>query len=194
MFTVATPALLTCAAAIAVNWLRPSQLSTEIDLIPNCLLTRYPLLFVTGERSVFYFRNYWNTLPQLLREHGYEVEVLELPWRANHRAHLLQLYLRRHPQQRFHLVGDCTSATLLQQFRQTPQIVSSTMLSAIEVHRRPALPYRLSFATHQAVCRLRGLTAPHLEELGLISQKEQSSYLQQMLRLCISLAEDDARW
>lgn len=49
-------------------------------LTPNCLLTRSPVVFVTGLRSPFYFRHYWNSLPLFLAEHGYDVEVLRLPW------------------------------------------------------------------------------------------------------------------
>lgn len=50
------------------------------SLIPNCLLTRSPVIFVTGLRSPFYFRHYWNDLPAYLVAHGYDVRVLRLPW------------------------------------------------------------------------------------------------------------------
>ncbi len=50
------------------------------DLHPNCLLTRWPLLFVTGPRSFFYFDTYWNGYTSFLAEHGYEVFKLQLPW------------------------------------------------------------------------------------------------------------------
>lgn len=49
-------------------------------LVPNCLLTRSPVVFVTGLRSPFYFRHYWNDLPAYLVAHGYDVRVLRLPW------------------------------------------------------------------------------------------------------------------
>lgn len=50
------------------------------DLKPNCLLSRWPLLFVTGPRSFFYHSDYWNTYTSFLAEHGYEVYKLYLPW------------------------------------------------------------------------------------------------------------------
>lgn len=35
-----------------------------MDLVPNCLLTRYPILFFGGP---------WNESPRYLRAHGYEI-------------------------------------------------------------------------------------------------------------------------
>jgi hypothetical protein len=52
------------------------------ELIPNCLITRHPLLFITGPRSIFYFSSYWNFYTSFLAEHGYEVYTLHLPWRS----------------------------------------------------------------------------------------------------------------
>ncbi|WP_413587272.1 hypothetical protein [Bdellovibrio sp. HCB274] len=67
------------ALAIWTNKVR-SRLHYDSALQPNCLLTRWPLLFVTGPRSFFYFSNYWNLYPSYLAEHGYEVYHLRLPW------------------------------------------------------------------------------------------------------------------
>ncbi len=49
-------------------------------LKPNCLMTRYPILFLTGRRSLFYFMNYWNRIPDFLAQHGFQVMVLSLNW------------------------------------------------------------------------------------------------------------------
>ena len=63
------------------NFKRKRKVSnSQYKLIPNCLLTRYPLLFLTGPRSLFYFTSYWNTYTAYLAEHGYEVFNLKLPW------------------------------------------------------------------------------------------------------------------
>ena len=56
----------------------------ELELKPNCLLTRYPLVFITKQKSLFdglsiwrgLFRDDWNDIPKYLREHGYEVLIL----------------------------------------------------------------------------------------------------------------------
>jgi hypothetical protein len=48
-----------------------------LTLKPNVLLTRYPITFLSGPRTVFRFFDHWNDIPLFLREHGYEVYVIE---------------------------------------------------------------------------------------------------------------------
>jgi hypothetical protein len=55
---------------------------SRLELRPNCLLTRYPIAFLSGRRSPFRALNYWNDIPGYLREHGYEVIVIEPPARG----------------------------------------------------------------------------------------------------------------
>lgn len=69
----------TVALAVFSNRARARK-EIPFDLHPNCLLTRWPLLFVTGPRSFFYFDTYWNGYTSYLAEHGYEVFKLQLPW------------------------------------------------------------------------------------------------------------------
>ena len=49
----------------------------SLELKPNCLLTRYPIVFLSGPRTVFRLFDHWNSVPLFLREHGYEVYVIE---------------------------------------------------------------------------------------------------------------------
>ena len=53
-----------------------------LELKPNCLLTRYPIAFLSGRKSIFKPFEYWNLIPAYLREHGYEVLILEPPANA----------------------------------------------------------------------------------------------------------------
>ena len=48
-----------------------------LELRPNCLLTRHPIVFLAGRRSLFRPFEHWNEIPAYLREHGYDVWVLE---------------------------------------------------------------------------------------------------------------------
>lgn len=66
------------------------SLNLDEDLIPNQLLTTHPVVFLSGRKSLFYFLNYWNNIPERIREHGYEVFELSLPWRntIESRSHL----------------------------------------------------------------------------------------------------------
>ena len=61
----------------------------QMELIPNCLLTRHPILFVASSRSLFRLFEPWNQIPVFLREHGYEVFVFEPNYR--------RLFQRRKP-------------------------------------------------------------------------------------------------
>ena len=67
--------------AIGVHNWRRTQLFEIKELVPNCLLTTHPLVFVSGKRSLFYFLGYWNSLPHWLASHGYEVFNLNLAWK-----------------------------------------------------------------------------------------------------------------
>jgi hypothetical protein len=102
----------------------------KFDLVPNCLLTRWNVLFVTGPRSMFYFTNYWNIYPVFLAEHGYEVFTLHMPWskpalRAKYFRHFLekQSELNRH----FHLVMDSSTLSEFQEMlrQEKPACIAS---------------------------------------------------------------------
>lgn len=81
----------------------------DLELRPNCLLTRSPIVFVTGRRSLLYFLNYWNEIPGFLREHGYEVRVCSLPWRGSaNRFQTLSRFLDSATRP-VHLIADSTS-------------------------------------------------------------------------------------
>ncbi len=66
---------------IALN-LRRSGKKISFDLKPNCLMTRYPLIFIPGKFSFFYCFKYWNNIPHYLKEHGYEAHEASLNWTA----------------------------------------------------------------------------------------------------------------
>lgn len=84
------------------------------ELTPNCLLTRYPLVFIPGPRSLFYFLKYWNEIPHFLASHGFEVFSLNLPWRKSAlRMQKLERFLQEKsssPKERIHLFIDQSSA------------------------------------------------------------------------------------
>ena len=96
------------ALAILVNQRRVHD-AWDFELKPNCLLTRWPILFVTGHRSLFYFSKYWNHYPSFLSEHGYEVFTLHLPWskRELRLKRMAEFFKTRSEEgRRFHLVVD----------------------------------------------------------------------------------------
>jgi hypothetical protein len=51
-------------------------------LRPNCLLTRYPLIFLEKPKSLFSLRaltSTWKMIPSFTAEHGYEVHRIVIP-------------------------------------------------------------------------------------------------------------------
>lgn len=47
-----------------------------LELRPNCLLTRYPIIFLSKPKSLLRPFDAWRDVPLFLREHGYEVLIL----------------------------------------------------------------------------------------------------------------------
>lgn len=50
----------------------------ELELVPNILMTRYPLLFVGRRKSLFRMSGDFLELPIYLSEHGFQVEEVEI--------------------------------------------------------------------------------------------------------------------
>lgn len=79
----------------------------DFELTPNCLLTRWPLVFISGTQSVFYTKKYWNLYPIFLAEHGYEVFHLELPSKkGTPRIHFFKKFLEQEGHKPLHLIFD----------------------------------------------------------------------------------------
>lgn len=168
------------------------SMNTEnLALRPNCLLTRYPLIFITGLRSLFHHRPLGTDLQDFLTAHGYRVLCPAMPFRnSDMRKSYLLRWLRTQPEQRFHFVAGEQTANELQEVIATFPGSTVTKLpgqfqSLIEAGqtRTP-----LSFHLHRAYCKLSlSLPPRYSETLPLISQE----FLQRFLDHCIELAEND---
>lgn len=92
---------------VALNYRRFTRLNFELQ--HNVLMTKHPLIFVPGKRSLVYFLHYWNQIPEFLAAHGYEVYTLSLPWRNNERRRRAlrnSLRILENKGQKFHLFVD----------------------------------------------------------------------------------------
>jgi hypothetical protein len=139
-----TLALVTISSSFATGLLLGLQFLVEVirtlrlrdlELKPNCLLTRYPIVFLTGRRSIFYFKNYWNQIPNFLFEHGYEVEILELPWKGDAlRSAAAQIKLSRR-ERPCHLIADSSQLEELEAIvaLNLPTVVSATVTTLAKV-------------------------------------------------------------
>jgi hypothetical protein len=118
--------------AVASNFWRWRP-QVDFNLMPNCLMTRSPLVFISGLRSPFYFQHYWNRIPMYLREHGYEILEYDLPWRdTNARREQLLIFLELAQNQNlsFHFIFDASSAPEAQWLRELkhPAVKSVTVV------------------------------------------------------------------
>lgn len=207
--------VLLLALAVFTNKARAAK-HFDSTLHPNCLLTRWPLLFVTGPRSFFYFSAYWNIYTSYLAEHGYEVFNLRLPWSAPHlRAERFAEFLKSQEQagRKFHLVVDASTFKEFAEYLRThrPSCVMSvtevsdtresanTSLSAFPIPvgvietlpgKKSSFFVRLAYSFHQLI--LTGRTLPSLSTLGACkdSAMENSRLL---LERAQTLAEMDLR-
>lgn len=110
LITTALIAILFASILIYLN-LKKARQGLDFELKENCLLSRYPIVFLSGYRSLFYFYKYWNWVPYFLSEHGYEVIVLNLPWRGvQARRRRLKHFLQVISKEKLpiHVVGDKT--------------------------------------------------------------------------------------
>lgn len=158
----AIPAFL-LAFAVVVN-LRRRNPEEPTDLIPNCLMTRAPIVFVTGPRSVFYFASYWNDLPVYLAAHGYDVRVMRLPWR--HRPSRRQWVENLLTKQRVHLVLDVVTAEEMADLLRSHPPLS---LTVPEADGRTGIADGLCFALHKGFMKWAepSLPSPRAGSLGL---------------------------
>ncbi len=135
----------TTVCLILLHNLRRAKNIQKWELKPNCLMTRHPLVFLTGRRSLFYFLSYWNQIPHFLSQHGYDVTIISLNWNntAVRSKQILQnLVELERARKKVHLFIDQTTLAeivLLLQRRDFESIASITLIS-----RNGKLPpYRL---------------------------------------------------
>lgn len=103
-------AVLSISLAVFANKARRTH-RLHFELKKNCLLTRWPVVFLTGQRSIFYFSRYWNLYPVLLAEHGYEVFTLHLPWKSSsERSEWMRSFLKEQHRKKYHFVMDAPTA------------------------------------------------------------------------------------
>lgn len=79
-----------------------------LELRPNCLLTRYPIAFLSGPRTIFRLFDHWNDIPLYLREHGYDVIVIEPSGATPEMRAQATLEALTSNSARYHLIADAS--------------------------------------------------------------------------------------
>ncbi|MGZ3743871.1 MAG: hypothetical protein ACXWRA_08470 [Pseudobdellovibrionaceae bacterium] len=170
--------------AVLTNFYRELRRS-HFELKPNCLLTRKPVVFINGPRSIFYFRKYWNSYPEILAEHGYEVFTLPLPWRGPARLHKMKYFLNQQEQnsKKYHFVCDeFSSQELKELLTQSSTVSSLTILKnqneMISNNKRSGFFLDVSYKLHAWSCKQMDL--PTAKDLGVQAPSSASWLLQKM--------------
>lgn len=76
------------------------------ELEKNILLTKYPIVFYPGKKTLFYHKQYWQILPQYLAEHGNDVFHLHLPWHSSKKRLQVFKQLMKEYSGKYHLIVD----------------------------------------------------------------------------------------
>ncbi len=78
----------------------------HFELEKNILLTRYPLVFYPGKKTLFFHKKYWQILPEYLAEHGNDVFHLHLPWHSSKKRIQVFRQLMQEYSGKYHLIVD----------------------------------------------------------------------------------------
>ena len=175
----------------------------NLVLRPNCLLTRAPLVFVSGPRSLFEPNPLGNNLQKFLRAHGYQVSFLWMPFRSlTLRNAALISFFAIAPKKKFHFVmAKDTWNELRPVFENNPlQIVSITMINPSSTDFTSTLAPELfksfknnsnaplSYRLHRFFCWALGSRALPFDQTLL--EKDKILY-DRFLDHCIELAENE---
>lgn len=162
----------------------------NLVLRPNCLLTKAPLVFVPGQRSLFHFQKMAAPLQEYLQAHGYQVLSVPLPFRSAHlRRIAFSRWLQQNPGKPMHFIwGRETSIEFKDQisfpsYSTFTNIGESFKPSSIANWRVP-----ISFRLHQLFCQLMGAKSNQYE--NTLSIKNDLDF-DRFLDHCVQLAEDE---
>ena len=168
----------------------------NLVLRPNCLLTKYPLVFISGPRSLFFYEKLGSNLQEFLEAHGYKVQCPTLSFRsALNRKLELTNWFKSNPSPHYHLIlAKKTKLEFEEIFKHLPSlsftfsddysVETPTEQSFSNSISQAPLQYRL----HQLFCKLNGTKA--LDYSAVFPVKTKLVY-DRFLDRCVELAEND---
>jgi hypothetical protein len=154
------------------------------------------LLFLTGPRSLFYYRNPWEKAHYYLFEHGYKVEIVRLPFQnPEHRLLYKKIILKR--LEHSHIFCDRVTYQQLSEVLTGLENSTLTLLTESDINgpedtifKVPSSdkPLSLSYWLHQKFLATKGLATPSTAEVLL---KPNPQTYSDLLDRCVHLAELD---
>lgn len=165
----------------------------NLVLRPNCLLTKYPLVFITGTRSVFFYEKLGEQLQSFIADHGYMVLSPAMPYRSVQlRKKYLTQWLQQQEHLQFHFVLSKRSHQELSEVVEIFHNSTFTIISEILCQHEKLsemLNEPLSYQAHKLFCLALGIKAdPYNETL----QDKSTEFYDRFLDHCIELAENES--
>lgn len=170
----------------------------NLALRPNCLLTKYPLVFIPGPRSLFFYHRPWGQLPRFLFEHGYVTFTLSLPFRDSSRRILhFKNWLEQQQGKTFHFILDSVTYKELKSVLTNPMAETITVISQTDSdvfeNAQTWIPLLKSKSTwnyrlHQLFSKMNNTETPPYSET--FADSNLTNY-NRFLDHCIELAEND---
>lgn len=161
----------------------------NLALRPNCLMTRNPLVFITGPRSLFFFEKLGGTLQDFVAAHGYVVLNPVLPFRGETRKQALSRFLENRQEKAFHFI---LSQHTQKEFSEILQKYPGSTFTYAEGFNKyfenrsitPDLKYRM----HRLFCKLNGAVA---DDFSAVFPEKNVVLYDRFLDRCIELAENE---
>lgn len=160
----------------------------NLALRPNCLLTKYPLVFVSAPRSLFYHEKLGGQLQDFIEAHGYMVFSPAMPFRSTAlRRQYLSQWLSRQNFTAYHFImADQTYNELKDVLPQT-EGCTFTRLPTIRLKDETQEP--LSYQLHRLFSKTMGTLTPPHDQVLLNRSLE---FYDRFLDHCVDLAENEA--
>ena len=161
----------------------------NLVLRPNCLMTKNPIVFLNGPRSLFFYEKLGGTLQDFIAEHGYQVFCPPLPFRGSKlRKTALDRWLQSQNSKTFHfVVGPKTFdefKDLLVNFPDSTITLSESFTAAGETNKITPLQYQL----HVMFCRISNAIP---EEYSCTFPDKSRQIYERFLDRCVELAENE---
>jgi hypothetical protein len=183
--TIAAAAALLAIFAACISLLIRMRLASvrrarlaNLELTPNCLLTRYPIVFISTPPSLFRFRDPWHDVAAYLREHGYD--VFEIPVSSV----LTQSVIEFGP---CHVIADSAQTALLQSLSER-KIATLETITLVHTRNSEAVAIRRK---NLDIEDLKPREGQSINDFSCHSYDWKSA--PEFLSLAISLAEHDAK-
>lgn len=156
----------------------------NLVLRPNCLMTKHPLVFLTGIRSLFFYEKLGADLQDFIAAHGYVVKSPVLPFRSPAlRQKAMRAWLTEQNEQHFHFVlSEATQKEFVDIFK------SCSNCTFTLTRFNSTLTEPLSYKLHRLFCGSLGFSTDPFNDTF---PDKSTAFFDRFLDRCVELAENE---